>query len=137
MSAEERDIERQRVREAQAKRRANLTPEEKARALAKRREQRQPGADLGSTLLRTYGITLEHYEDMLVDQSYECALCNADIERAGEGHHYTKVANVDHCHATGKVRGLLCHKCNKALGMFHDDVEALRRAADYIERNSQ
>jgi hypothetical protein len=40
---------------------------------------------------------------------------------------------VDHCHATGKVRGLLCHNCNRALGLMQDNIENIKRAADYLE----
>lgn len=42
--------------------------------------------------------------------------------------------HVDHCHKTGKFRGILCHKCNRALGFFKDDPALLRRAADYIDK---
>lgn len=43
---------------------------------------------------------------------------------------------VDHCHQSGKIRGLLCADCNRALGMFKDNAQALRRAADYIEERN-
>jgi hypothetical protein len=47
--------------------------------------------------------------------------------------HHRKTLVVDHSHETGAVRGLLCHNCNRALGLIHDDAAVLRRAAEYIE----
>jgi len=43
---------------------------------------------------------------------------------------------VDHCHSSGKVRGLLCHHCNTALGKFQDSVEVLSSAIDYLRKNN-
>lgn len=63
---------------------------------------------------------------MLVEQGNQCAICGKDF-------HQRKVPHVDHDHATGVVRGLLCRACNIGLGKFEDNVEALRRAADYVE----
>jgi hypothetical protein len=56
-------------------------------------------------------------------QKLRCAICLGFMKRA----------NVDHCHETGKRRGLLCSGCNTAIGKLKDDPEVLRRAADYIE----
>jgi hypothetical protein len=46
---------------------------------------------------------------------------------------HTAKLMVDHCHATGKVRGLLCHNCNRALGLLKDDKSTIRRALEYLE----
>jgi hypothetical protein len=79
-----------------------------------------------------YGITLEQYNIMLENQGGVCAICGdpPTIIHAGE-----KVSplSVDHCHKTGKVRGLLCHPCNMALGLFKDNKDRLRAAAAYLE----
>lgn len=61
----------------------------------------------------------------LVRQEGRCAICGRDL-KPGRGTH------VDHCHRTGAVRGLLCSKCNPALGLFEDNVDALIRAAEYL-----
>ena len=62
---------------------------------------------------------------MLEHQNECCLICNKNDEKA---------LCVDHCHKTGKVRGLLCNKCNKALGLFNDNIELIKVAASYLER---
>ena len=47
-----------------------------------------------------------------------------------------KVANVDHCHTTGKIRGLLCRKCNTAIGLLNDNATVLRLAAEYLDEHA-
>lgn len=82
-------------------------------------------------LRRCYNIGVSDYEAMLEDQNHCCKLCD------GEGfvmakHHSMKLV-VDHCHITGAVRGLLCHNCNRALGLMQDNTQTLRAAIDYLE----
>lgn len=91
------------------------------------------GKDFGSSdyyrnsnLQRNYGITLEDYDDMLLDQKGVCAICGTDDPK-GKGRFH-----VDHCHTTGKVRGLLCHHCNVGLGHFEDNIERLLDAIEYL-----
>ena len=85
-------------------------------------------------LKRAYGITLEQYEDMLAEQEGLCAICRKP--ELGRTQYGVKNLAVDHCHKTGKVRGLLCQKCNRAIGQLHDDVESLKRAIEYIQTRS-
>jgi hypothetical protein len=75
---------------------------------------------------RKYGITEEQFHSMLEAQDNACAICRRAIT--------TFNLHVDHCHGTGRVRGLLCKTCNHGLGQFYDSPENLRRAAAYIER---
>lgn len=75
-----------------------------------------------------YGITLEQYHQMLADQNYRCAICGQEDEVEGR-----KLA-IDHCHTTGKVRGLLCGKCNRGLGLFYDNSKLLQNAISYLAR---
>ena len=75
-------------------------------------------------LKRRYGITARDADAMLEEQGGSCAICR--IEPA---------AHVDHDHATGAVRALLCFGCNGGLGQFEDDPEVLRAAACYVERH--
>lgn len=78
--------------------------------------------------LAAYGLTVKQYELMLVGQGDCCALCgSADPE------HWSGQFQVDHCHKTGRVRGLLCARCNGGLGLLGDSPEILRRAALYVE----
>jgi hypothetical protein len=81
-----------------------------------------------SFLKTQYGISSDEYEFLLKKQFGECAIC-----RSLSGHRKgsTRLA-VDHCHSTGKVRGLLCQPCNTALGIFKDDVRLLKRAIKYL-----
>jgi hypothetical protein len=76
-------------------------------------------------LRRRYGIGADDVEQMLRAQCFLCPLCFTPIS--------VKNAHVDHDHASGEVRHLLCFNCNGGLGQFHDDPAALRRAAAYVE----
>lgn len=73
-----------------------------------------------------YGLTEEVYSAMLEAQGGRCAICPS-----------TTKLSVDHCHDTGKVRGILCHTCNVGLGMFHNSPRKLRAAARYLSRSHQ
>jgi hypothetical protein len=71
----------------------------------------------------TYGLSLEEYEAMLEAQDHVCAICGGPDSR--------RLA-VDHCHETERIRGLLCHKCNTALGLLQDDTTRMERAIAYL-----
>lgn len=76
---------------------------------------------------RTYGLTMEEYEELI--KTKQCAICLTDKPgQHGEWH-------IDHNHETGKVRGILCHHCNLALGHFKDNRANLERANAYLEVN--
>jgi len=79
-------------------------------------------------LLCTYGLTQEDVNDMLHKQKEMCAICKCSIV---ERH------CIDHCHATGKIRGLLCDDCNIGLGKFKDREEVLLEAARYLHEAIQ
>lgn len=78
-------------------------------------------------LVRKYGVTLAGYDAMLNQQGGKCAICLTTPETQRYG-----VFHVDHCHATGAVRGLLCRGCNNVLGVVNDNPEALARAIAYL-----
>lgn len=78
--------------------------------------------------LKAYGLTPAIYEWMLRKQCSRCAICGID-NPARTGH---LRFHVDHCHKTGKVRGLLCASCNTGLGRFHDDPDLLKTAIAYL-----
>ena len=75
--------------------------------------------------------TIKDYLDIAEEQGYVCAICGQDNFKMGDFH--SGVLVVDHDHQTGKVRGLLCHNCNRALGLLHDDKSALSQALKYLE----
>lgn len=85
-----------------------------------------------NNLLRRYGVTRQFVLDLFQKQAGRCAICKEPIED-----YFTKKksTHLDHDHVTGRVRGILCNKCNFGLGIFRDSPELLRAAANYIEKN--
>lgn len=81
---------------------------------------------LRSNLKANYGITLEYYNSLVLSQDGKCAICGRD-SNGTRWRFY-----VDHDHATGQVRGLLCHSCNFGLGNFRDSAETIEAALAYI-----
>ena len=81
------------------------------------------------TLKKKYGITYAEYEKMLTEQKGLCAICGKT-----EPTENRRLA-VDHCHRTGKVRSLLCGKCNKAIGLLDDDPELMKKAIEYMRKH--
>lgn len=81
-----------------------------------------------SKLKRLYGISLDEYSAMLVKQDYSCAICSSKDSGRRDVLNFA----VDHCHDTNKIRGLLCMKCNTAIGKMRHDVEYLRKAIEYL-----
>lgn len=77
-----------------------------------------------------YGIEFSDYTEMLEKQNFTCAICSRFERYKGR-----KNLAVDHCHKTGKVRGLLCSSCNKGLGLFEDNLEFIKNAEKYLEGN--
>jgi hypothetical protein len=76
-----------------------------------------------------YGIDAEKWNEMFLQQNGCCKICNR---------HQTEFKNklsVDHCHKTGKVRGLLCNDCNRGLGAFKDNTELIKIAINYLNEN--
>ena len=80
---------------------------------------------------RSYGMSLSQVEELLASQNGACALCLRDLPSLRA---FGRQASVDHCHATGRVRGVLCRGCNLGLGNFREDPEALLRAIEYLRR---
>jgi hypothetical protein len=79
-----------------------------------------------------YGMKPEEFLAMCVAQNGGCAICGESAVSARNGR--AKYLCVDHCHETGKVRGLLCGPCNLAIGNMRDNPALLRLAASYLER---
>lgn len=77
---------------------------------------------------REYGLNRDEYEQMLAAQGGVCAICGGAPKK--------KSLAVDHVHSSGKVRALLCHRCNTALGLFGEDTDRLMSAINYLKRFS-
>lgn len=90
----------------------------------------------GSRLTKVHGIRGIDVLAMLKDQDGKCAICASEI-RFFTTRGDIQGINVDHCHATGKVRALLCGHCNRGLGLFNDDPDRLLAAASYLKRHSK
>lgn len=115
---------------------SNYTPEELDKRKAAQKNWRENNKEhlWSKRLLSSYGITGEDWKRMYADQEGSCAICKTAIQKPlGRGNEQYD-AHVDHCHTSGKVRALLCSKCNRGLGLFLDSAESLRAAADYVER---
>jgi hypothetical protein len=84
-------------------------------------------------------LTLSQFEEMYARQEGKCALCGVDGKKGWirKGERRKGWLVVDHCHDTGRVRGLLCGDCNTALGRFGDDPARLRAAIVYLEAHLQ
>jgi len=86
-----------------------------------------------SRLKKKFGITVEDYDRMLINQNGVCAICNQPETKANQ-FGIIRLA-VDHNHKTGRVRGLLCTNCNNGLGRMKDSKELLLKAALYLEQH--
>ena len=82
--------------------------------------------------LRKYGLTPDIKEAMLVAQGHACGICRTKKP----GGRYNSW-NIDHCHDTGVVRGLLCWDCNVGIGKLKDDAHLMRRAIQWLEQSEQ
>ena len=110
-----------------------------ANTLAQRAEymreyrKRRPRNVRNTELKKHYGITLDDWESLHTAQNGVCAICQQTESTSSD--RYANLA-VDHCHTTGKVRGLLCNTCNRALGLFKDNPVVLAAALQYLNSRS-
>jgi hypothetical protein len=134
------------------------TPEEREARLAKSREKHKRWRDANPERLKvyrnkgrsknyntirksqrdyalrtTYGITLAQYNEMLTAQGNCCAICSADKASTRHTDHSWR---VDHCHTTGKVRALLCHNCNIAMGLLKESTTTLQSMIAYLNHHT-
>jgi hypothetical protein len=101
---------------------------ERVRGYRKRRNAEHPEIAREGHLRRKFGLTIAAYEELLAAQGGGCAICGDEVEGS---------LHVDHDHVTGKVRGLLCVRCNNALGQFQEDPVVLMRALAYLVSSEQ
>ena len=96
---------------------------EKVRAAVKRCYN--PSKKFARELRVRYGLTVEQYNELRAQQGEACAICRVKPNAR---------LVVDHCHKTGRVRGLLCGECNLALGKFRDDPAVVEAALHYLQQ---
>ena len=97
--------------------------------LRNQRRREDPDKHRCKELEAKYGITSSDYRALLAKQDGKCAICFKDSPGCNRDHFC-----VDHCHRTGHVRGLLCHKCNLGLGHLMDSRQLLVSAIAYLDR---
>jgi hypothetical protein len=90
---------------------------------------------LDAKLQKTYRITLEQYNSLLQSQNFLCAICKTHRDFMDKKKGIKRSLAVDHCHLTGKVRGLLCHRCNTAIGLFHESFTTVENALNYLRHH--
>ncbi len=83
-------------------------------------------------LERKFGITEEQFVEMSKAQGDVCKICG---KPEGEENRRTRLT-IDHCHSTGKIRGLLCHNCNTAIGLMKDNISNFENAILYIKEHA-
>jgi hypothetical protein len=110
----------------------NLAHLEQKRDAAKRRRQLDPSKERQHSW-RQNGIEISYdqYQEMLEKQYGKCAICGIHQDDLSQA------LAVDHDHETGQVRGLLCSKCNKGLGLFQEDCLNLEKAVEYLKKSMQ
>lgn len=119
-------------------RRWRLRNLEKVKAYAKARSREKYASEEGRRKLRdwllrkNFGIGLEEYEAMHAEQGGVCAICRMAETTRRKG--VLRRLSVDHCHETGKVRGLLCEYCNQMIGRARENTETLKAAIVYLEQ---
>lgn len=96
------------------------------KAAAKNWKQRNPVKVREIRYQYAYGLSPQEYAKILERQQYKCPICGDGLTKP----------YVDHCHTTGKVRGLLCVTCNTGLGKLGDSIEGIQKALQYLQENS-
>lgn len=105
-------------------------PTEAHRDKMRRWREENPTKALAARLKR-HNLTVEQYHDLILGQDGKCAVCECPFGDGGRS------INIDHCHITNVVRGLLCKNCNTSLGKFKESPDLLRKAAEYLEKHNK
>lgn len=119
-------IARAKIRNSQRKnKRKEYKKTEKGRIAENRYRNKAYQNNKHKRLFLRYGITQEQYDSMLILQGGVCAICKQKPKSS---------FHLDHCHSTGKVRGILCSNCNMALGLLKDNTTFLQKAIEYLSK---
>lgn len=87
-------------------------------------------------LWRKYKVTPDEYDAILAEQKNKCAICEEPEVMSDRRWGGVRRLAVDHCHATGKIRGLLCSRCNTTIGKIEESPQLLRAMFDYLHKHS-
>lgn len=112
---------------------ARNTPEGKAKRKLEHQRARKKNPELHrwSWLKAKYGLMKHDYEAMLQEQNGRCKICDALPTGLGVG----KILEVDHCHKTNRVRGLICRRCNTAIAYLESEPSLLAKMVSYLQVN--
>ena len=99
----------------------------------KKNREKDPIRFKGYVLKSHFGITIEQFNELLNDQDYRCAICEKFETAIEQSSGNTKKLSVDHDHKTGIIRGLLCARCNLALGKLKEDKNIINRCILYLQ----
>ena len=89
--------------------------------------RKNPNTKRNARLLREYGISLQDFDDMVANQNGKCAVCQNAFKNSVD-------TCVDHNHATGQIRALLCNHCNRAIGLFKESIDSMKSAVKYLKK---
>jgi hypothetical protein len=106
-----------------------------AREYAKAFRKAHPDYSFNAGLVARYGINTDKYVDLLESQEGVCAICGKPEIKVDSRTKNVRKLSVDHCHNSGKIRGLLCTACNTSLGGFNDSPDLLQKAIEYLRKN--
>lgn len=102
---------------------------EKVKNNVKRWRENNPGKTKELQIRRKYGLSMQEYSNLIEKQQFQCAACGIGLKDLPGSE-----IQIDHCHNTGNIRGILCGRCNRALGLLNDDPIKTQKLADYIKK---
>lgn len=111
------------------------TPKERRAAYMREYMARHPRKRRAADFKARYGIGAAEYQAMFDQQKGLCLICEKPETSLNQLTHEPRLLSVDHCHDTGKVRGLLCKRCNTGIGAFEEDPDLMKAAIRYIRRH--
>jgi hypothetical protein len=114
---------------------AVTTPKEWRAAWAREYRARNPTRHRSAGFKIRYGINYGQYQAMHDAQGGRCLICKKPETSLNQYTHEPRLLSVDHCHETGKVRGLLCKRCNTGIGAFEENPDLLKAAIRYIRKH--
>jgi len=129
--------EKQKKARADAQRKRLSIPENAKKHAERSKQYRllHPDRRRNVILKNKYGITLEQFNEILMTQNGVCACCKKPETKINNQTKKVQPLSVDHCHETGKVRGLLCDVCNTTLGKIKENISTLGSMIDYLLKN--
>lgn len=94
--------------------------------------ERHPERRKDTQLRYDHGVGLEYLNQHLINQNFKCAICECVLDKSSKN--TSPHIDHDHDHTTDQKRGVLCHSCNSALGLFKDSIEILGKAVGYLQK---